>query len=243
MTSNKLIFVFSGAGALVGGVAGFLTAYKTLEKEYLDRLDERAKELEDYYCSLEQYDREVDNYLNGQEPESKVKGREDGVLSKDQRNDIRDKLLRNERETTDYARMYVPKKNVESVKGLDIEDLAESEHPEDDESEEEEDPDMERAFEEHRSNIGRQPRIISAEAAGELGPEWDEKALLYYYYYGILTTEDGDIIDDEALLVGDTLDKYGFGKNDDEMIIYVQNFAHDTVYEVQKVLSAFDPRV
>ena len=58
-------------------------------------------------------------------------------------------------------------------------------------------------------------------------------------YNDALTTEDDDLIEVPYDLVGDCLNKYGFTDND-EMVIYVQNFALTTVYEVQKVMAAFN---
>ena len=223
-------FLFFG-GIMLGFGIGFAVARKVLDQKYFKKYDERAKELEEYYGMLGEYDREITDDMNKETASEK---QEEGVLSKDQRDDIRKKLLRNEQQTTSYASMYKKKKEERRL---------ETEHPEEDEPEdEEENPgevDDERAFDEHLRDRKRPPRIISAEAIWELGPEWEEQTLLYYMYDEIVTTEDGDIIQNEELLIGDCLYKFGFSEND-EMAIYVQNFAYTTVYEVQKVMARYE---
>lgn len=243
--NSKLIFSFIG-GLVAGGSIGFVAASKILDKKYFAKYDERVKELEEYYGRLEEYDRinlEDSKIEHGTIKAGKIE-RENGPLTKHQRDDIKNKLLRNEKQTTNYASMYKPKAGP-MAEALE-ESLAEGESPEEDtndvEDNDAQDPDdayYERAFDEHQKNKNREPRIISAEAAEGLGPEWDHQTLLFYMYNDALTTEDDDLIEIPYDLVGDCLYKYGFTDND-EMVIYVQNFALTTVYEVQKVMAAFN---
>ena len=249
--NSKLIFSFVG-GLVAGGGIGFLAASKFLDKKYFKKYDDRAKELEEHYGRLGVYDRvNIDlgdaNISHGTVKADDIRvGRENGPLSRDQRKAIKDKLLQNEKQTTNYASMYKSKAGP-MAEALE-EKLAEEESPEedfdedDDESEDSQDPDeayYEQAFDEHQKNKNRAPRIISAEAAEELGPEWDHQTLLFYMYNDVLATEDDDVVYDQQALVGDCLLKYGFSDND-EMVIYVQNFTLTTVYEVQKVMAAFN---
>lgn len=87
---------------------------------------------------------------------------------------------------------------------------------------------------------GRKPRIISADTMGDLDGTWDNKTLFYYAYNDVLTTEDGEVIDDIGLTVGDSLDKYGFSDDPNQREIIVQNFDFSTVYEIEKVFSEYD---
>lgn len=239
--NNKLIFSFVG-GLIAGGGIGFVAASKFLDKKYFVKYDERAKELEAYYDKTRVYDRDWDNDISADMDDEEVNDRENGPLSRDQRKAIKDKLLQNEKQTTNYAAMYKSKAGP-MAEALE-EKLAEEEYPDDDSEEDDsvQDPEeayYEQAFDEHQKNKNRTPRIISAEAAEGLGPEWEHQTLLFYMYNDALTTEDDDLIAIPHDLVGDCLNKYGFTDND-EMVIYVQNFALTTVYEIQKVMAAFN---
>lgn len=114
----------------------------------------------------------------------------------------------------------------------------------------EDDPDLEeaRADEEWVQEInkmadearGRKPRIISAQTLGELNSTWELRTLYYYAYDDTLVDEDGgEIIDNPALAVGDSLYKYGFSDDPNQRNIIVQNFDFHTVYEVEKVFSSY----
>lgn len=89
-------------------------------------------------------------------------------------------------------------------------------------------------------NRGRRPRIISAETMGDLDATWDVQTLYYYAYNDVLATEDGEVIDDVGLTVGDSLLKYGFAGDARQREIIVQNFDFSTVYEVEKVFGEYD---
>lgn len=231
MFKESLIFV-SGLG--MGGLVGYLVANKVLDQKYFDKYDEKAKELEEYYQIQSLYERQHEERKKMKEADRP----EDESLSKAHGNDIKERPLRNERGATNYTEFFRKSKIDESE-----DELAEKEHPEDDGPNDEIlDPDFERDFDEHSRNLGREPRIISEEVLGELGPTWDEQTLMYYYYDGVTTTEEDEVLDDGAVydLLGDCLEKYGFSSNEDEMVIYVQNFKLNTVYEVQKVISKYE---
>lgn len=94
----------------------------------------------------------------------------------------------------------------------------------------------EEAFDNHQRNKNKSPKIISAEAYGELPAHIEKKVLYLYAYDEIVVDEDND---DEPLteperLIGDALTKYDFIDND-ERIIFVMNYALDTCYEIQKL--------
>ena len=250
--NNKMIFSFIG-GLVAGDGIGFIAASKFLNKKYFKKYDERVKELEEHYGKTSVYERDYKDEISADDLDEKTKGykdvvskidRENGPLTRNQRNDIKDKLLRNEKQTTNYASMY--KSKAGPMADALEEKLAEEQSPAEDEDEEldseAQNPDdayYEQAFDEHQKNKDRAPRIISAEAAEGLGPEWDHQTLLFYMYNDALTTEDDNLVEIPNDLVGDCLLKYGFTDND-EMVIYVQNFALTTVYEVQKVMAAFN---
>lgn len=92
----------------------------------------------------------------------------------------------------------------------------------------------EEAFDEHRKNMNKPPKIISAEAYSNL-PAYIEQEVLYFYAYDeVLCDENEEEIDEPAILIGDALTKYDF-VDSDERILFVMNYATDTCYEIQKV--------
>ena len=98
----------------------------------------------------------------------------------------------------------------------------------------------EEAFDEHQKNKNKPPKIISAEAYGELPAYIDKKVLYLYSHDEVVVDEDNedDPIDEPERLIVDALTKYDFIDND-ERIIFVMNYAQDTCYEVQKVEAAW----
>lgn len=92
----------------------------------------------------------------------------------------------------------------------------------------------EEAFDEHRKNMNKPPKIISAEAYSNL-PAYIEQEVLYFYAYDeVLCDENEEEIEEPAILIGDALTKYDF-VDSDERILFVMNYATDTCYEIQKV--------
>lgn len=87
---------------------------------------------------------------------------------------------------------------------------------------------------------GRKPRIISADAMGDLDATWDNQTLYYYAGNDVLTTENGEVIEDVYQAIGDALDKYGFAEDGSQREVIVQNFNFGTVYEVVKVFGNYD---
>jgi hypothetical protein len=83
----------------------------------------------------------------------------------------------------------------------------------------------------------REPRLIKYEDFGEL-PYYDKITLLYYMDDEVLTTEDDEIVPNPEELLGDSLTRFGFNKND-ERVIFVRNEKRNTDYEIDKVFAAY----
>lgn len=92
----------------------------------------------------------------------------------------------------------------------------------------------EEAFDEHRKNMNKPPRIISAEDYANLPSYIDQEVLYYYAYDEMLCDENEEPVDEPSDLIGDALEKYGFADSD-ERLIFVMNYATDTCYEIQKL--------
>ncbi len=96
----------------------------------------------------------------------------------------------------------------------------------------------EEAFEEHQKNKNRPPKIISAEAYGELPAHIDKEVLYFFAQDEMLTDDNEEPVEEPERLVGDSLTRYGFNESN-EMIIFVMNYNLDTCYEIQKLDSSW----
>ena len=238
---NVIIFV-AGAGS-GGAIAAFATK-EYFRKKYAEIADAEIADMEDYYHRRVE---EIVNYFPEDEEVNPVDEEYNGMSEEEAEgmmtNDpdsIKEKLTRNYEQTTNYAKMYKGSKGKSGYYELTDEEKeqlnAEAESPTEDDSMEAQ---AERATEEHAANMDRPPKLISEDALGELPGYIDHKVLFFYKLDDILTDEEDNVIDDPDYLLGDCLDKYNF-RESEETIIFVRNFALDTVYEVQKVDAAFD---
>ena len=242
---NNTAFIFMG-GLVIGGAIGAISSFIFLDKRYQKSLEKFTMEMEEYYGRVDEYDRNrYSKYVEPEDAESESdNGRDSGVLSNEQRANIRERLRRNNEITTNYASLYknktddVSKKEVHHV--LPEDQLLEEEIDEEleDDTAADEDP-AEETFISHQKDKNRLPRIISAEKLGELNETYSEATLIFYIYDEVVTTDEDEVIEDYERLLGDCLTKYGFVDND-ERVIYVQNFELNTVYEVQKIFASYN---
>lgn len=244
---NKKNALFGLGGIVIGAVGGFFGSKLYLQKKFQEQYDKDIAEMEAYYGRTDEYKRENKKEVAVKDGDSDgSESREDGPLSSDKRREIKEKLVNNYNKTTNYAAQY-QKYNSEHVTAKDPELAAqiaeaESQHPMDDDEEDEiiyGSTDAARMNEEHHYNVGKPPKIISAEQAGQLPAPYETKTLYYYNIDDVLVEEDADHpVEDPQLLIGDALDKYDF-RNSEEGMIFVQNFDLDTVYEIQKVWASW----
>lgn len=127
--------------------------------------------------------------------------------------------------------------------------LAEAESPQDDEPEDDDEADEEpddyneRAGEEatkvYSMSKKNRPYIIKTEDFGS-EPGYGEETIYYYMEDGAVVNDNDEEIDTYETMLGNTLTKYGFDKND-EHSIYVRNPNLEMDYEIIKVYQAFNP--
>lgn len=217
-------------GTVIGAAGGILGTKKYFENKYQRRYESDHDQLEAYYHQRDEYIRvpheDEGDDVNSIEGDSKPSGR----MSPEERAEIKEKLNRNWEGTTNYARMYREKNGYTEAK------LAEGEHPLDqgESGEEGEETPEEEAFNEHQKNKNKSPKIISADAYSELDAHIETEVLYYYAYDEVLCDENEQPIEEVDWIIGDSLDKFGFRDND-EQLIFVINYALDTAYEIQKV--------
>lgn len=264
MSNQNLLYFF--CGAVAGGTLGVLGTVIFLKKRMMKELDRRVEEMESYYKRTDKYDKRKrpsngKPRYNGESNKSNT-GRENGALYSKDRDDICKATDCKDR--TNYSKMFKNSKKgtvltdersamMQDVSNVDFDEktttnyvvkdeelLAEGEYPEEDEDEfdgtEEEENEINEAYQRDRD---RDPRIISFDKMAELDASYENRTLFFYMYDDTVVDEDDNIVDEPHLLLGDCLEKYGFVDNE-EKLIFVQNFKLRTVYEVEKVWKSFD---
>lgn len=217
MTKSNLLCLAAG---FVGGLAvGTIINYiynKKKENTFEDDFDEEF--LDDRYV------RHIDEFDDEGVEINPPLTREDGVLTREAREAIKEKLVANYEGTSRYAQMYKD---------------AVSEHPVDSDEDEDIETPEEIADAEHKANFNKPPELISAEEFSNL-PAYIETAALYFYFYdSVLVDEEDDEIDDPGVLVGDVLDSSGFSEDNTEDIIFVMNYQLDKAFEIHKVMGSW----
>lgn len=202
-------------GGVVGAAVGAYGMKLYLQDKEHARADEEIEEMRKYYENL----------------------MDDVVTSKDEEENVPEpqhfkKGLPDEEESRESSTQKV------NYQGFYL-DPAETEYPEEDQYPDEEGDDfVEDMISFHERNKGRDPRIISVEAAGDLPANIDHQILYYYKYDETITDEAGLPIEDYERLIGGCLYKYDFVDND-ERILFVLNYDLDTLYEIEKLDEAW----
>lgn len=247
MKKDNLLFLIGGIA--IGAVAGVFGSKEYWKKKFQDEADKEIDDLREYYGIKSSYQRSEigKNYDNLSE--NAENGRENGVLSPEKRQEIKEKLDKNHAETTNYARIYSDKRkeranldsqNDEKTDGFDQEIADDLDKNEEENGQELSDDDMEAKaiYDDHQANKDRKPRVISAETLNDL-PEYYETRDLYYYSYDeTITDENNEEVEVPELLLGDCMEKYDFVNNDEE-VMYVQNFSFGKVFIIHKLFSSF----
>lgn len=219
MTLNKPI-IFA-AGLIVGAGSGVLVTWQYFKQKYEKQAQEEIQDALDYI-------QETSNYRGNNLVEDDAEINPVALTDEERK----ERLLRNEELTTNYASMYKNKQDPDPNIQMDFREA------ELDEGDDEEETPEQEANHQHQENRNKPPRIISVEEYENL-PAYIERDTLYYYHYDEIVADDNEeeIVDPESL-IGDALDKYGF-RDSDESIIFVFNPAIDTAYEIQRVMGAF----
>jgi len=121
-------------------------------------------------------------------------------------------------------------------------DPAESESPPEGELDAEEMAELNRYLDGHKmttdaDDVGIQ--IISEKSFKEDFLQFDKSTLFYYTVDEVLTTEEDEVIDNEEVVVGSTLDDSGIRYGDVETTLYIRNFDLGADYEIQKIIGSF----
>lgn len=234
--TNRDIAIFVG-GAIAGAVGGVLGTMGYFKKKYENIANDQILEIEKYYSDKigKNYIREDDAEINPVDDNFSNTGRENGVLSEEERSAIKEKLLDNYARTSNNATNY---SQISTERFIAKREEAENE-AQDDEDEPVTMTPEEIADDEHKKNFDKPPRIISVDEYSNLPPYIDTQTLYYYFDNMVVTDDNDEVIDDYERLVGDCLDKCDFINSQDEMLLIVMNYQLDTAYEIQKVMASY----
>lgn len=200
-------------GLLIGGGLGSGITYYICKTKFEKKLEEERAKAREYYKNY---------YEQKQIEEDDAKAKHVNVVP--------DKPIPNEYE-----------KLANEYKAEDREtDPAELERPTEEELiEQSENIDkMHNALEESHEKV----KLLKVEHFGEINT-YDTESLTYYVYDQTLIHEDESIVDDEAYLLGDALDRYGWRDDDeDESPLYCRNYHLQKDFEVVKVFAEYEPQ-
>lgn len=235
--TNRDVAIFVG-GAIAGAIGGVLGTMGYFKKKYEKIALDQITEIEEYYSDKisKNYIREDDAEINPvDDGDVSNTGRENGVLSEEERSAIKEKLLDNYARTSNNATNY---SQISTERFIAKREEAENEAPDDEDEPVTMTPE-EIADDEHKKNFNKPPRILSLDEYSNL-PSYIDTQTLYYYFDNMVVTDDNDeVVDDYERLVGDCLDKGDFINSQDEMMLFVMNYQLDTAYEIQKVMAAY----
>lgn len=196
-------------GAAAGIVAGAAYMKRKIEEVIEDRIDEEVAEfIQDFNAKMEE---------------------DDISEEKDQEDEDDDTPYNSLHEYTQKS--Y----NKPDPTKIFRDPLAEHEHPQ--EPDEESDILEENPLKKQEDDSMKDPKLISEDKYDE--DDSFEKSMLYYYQDDdVLTDEEEHEIANDIEIVGETLDKYDF-RNNDEQVIHVRNYEQKTDYEVVKVFTSY----
>lgn len=215
---SAIIFVLGGA---VGGLAAYFLLKKPLEEDYKKKKDE-------FDVSIASMDAYISKLRGQKEAENiaiEAGYTEKPVENEENEDEIVVKSANFYPKKTDYAAIYKQK-------------IA-SEHPQDDDPEEENRINSSRKINEI-ANSGARPEAITEEMFNLGHSDFEDSITLNYYIRDdILANEDDEIIPKRSALVGNLIEETGFNDNDEDAL-YVRNYSQRRDYEIDKIYEPYD---
>ena len=252
----KGVIIFA-SGAAAGALGTYLAVKRYFEIKADLEICDVKRVFEDRLSEIEEHRTSIDGNIEGPK---EIEALEKSVKS------VSD-IMNNKMDIKDYTRFF--KAKGEKISGVgevlrdahdeitkeiaregtgDI-DIAELEHPKDDEPyTDEEDRQQSIDVIDYELNgasrdaiaEGRDPYEIEASDFELTCTQYDKQDLNYYISDDIVVNDELEIIDDMSVihLIGDILIKSGFDSNDDE-VLYVRNDKIMTDFEITKVFTAY----
>ena len=232
---DVIIFV---SGAAVGGLTAALVLKDHYKHKYEKEAEEKCASYKEYVEKLKALDKDG-TIITGMQTAAVAGGAAMAAASATAEEYHPGEFGREAfKEFRDYSGLYSNQ--------VSEPDPAEKEHPTDEDDEESVVVDAEdvEEYDSRRMKLPKgkrrfdPPKIIRADEYDDYA--WHDKQTLYYYVEdGVLVDEStNEPIDDVEMLIGDSLDKYGFATNEEENI-YVRNFRIGVDYDIRKVFNAY----
>lgn len=248
----KSVIIFM-SGAAVGGLSTYFGVKKYFELKADLEIEDVKKVFEDRLSEIEEHKSSLDGDLTGPEE-----------IETDKKVKSVSEIMNNKMDIKDYTRYFKSKgekisgvgevlrdahEEIEKEMASDGIDMAELEHPEDDEAySDEEDRQQSLDVIDYELNgasrdaiaEGREPYEIEASDYELTCDHYDKQSLNYYISDDVLVNDELEIIDDGSirLLIGDVLLKSGFDSNEDDMI-FIRNDKIMCDFEITKIFTAF----
>lgn len=238
-----LIFAF-------GATVGATSMYYGIKKHFEEKADNEIRQVQDVYnkkvYELESHKTSVDGMLTGPK-EIDVKEKVKELNNKPDILTDYTKFFKGSGEKLSGVSETLRDAKEEADKtGLSEEELAEREHPTDDEPyDSERDYEETLMYEDHILNGEHKRAMEGYKTPFEIDPSdyeltcanYDKIGLNYYVYDDILANEGEEMVD-EDLFVGGVLEESGF-KTDDSDVIFVRNDRLTSDFEIKKMFSKF----
>lgn len=242
---NVIIFTLgaaSGAAGMYFGVKKYFETKADLEIEQVRQVyEDRVNETEDHKSS-------IDGELSGPE-KIELKETVNRLNNKPDLTDYTKYFNGNGQKMDGVSEILRDAKEDADKDGLSEEELAEREHPEDDEPyTDEEDRNQTIDAIDYQLNGASRKAIENDKEPYEIDPSdyeltcsnYEKQALLWYQFDEVLADEDEEEVADIHRLIGNVLDTSGFTDNDVDAI-YVRNDKTMVDYEITKIYEAFRP--
>ena len=243
----KSIFIFM-SGAAVGATSMYFGVKKYFEAKADLEINEVRQVYEDRVNEIEPHKSSIDGSLEGPE-KIELKETVNRLNNKPDLTDYTKYFNGNGQKMDGVSEILRDAKEEADATGLSEEELAEREHPEDDEPyTDEEDRDQTLEFGDHQLNGASKEAIIFDKEPYEIDPSdyeltcsnYEKQSLLWYQFDEVLADEDEEEVADIYRLIGNVLETSGFTDNDVDAI-YVRNDKTMVDYEITKIYEAFRP--
>jgi hypothetical protein len=221
--------IIGAAGGVLGTRVYFKKKYEDIADDEIDRIsDWYAKKVEDIVRVVDDEDEFTDNAPD-------LNSYASTKMNPEKQAEIKEKLVKNYEQTTNYANMFKNSKGEEVPYHEDPENVEGAEDLSNEEYDEYLKLNEKRAAEYKKGHI----KIISEDDIDGLPGTYDIRELFFYAENDVITDENDVVIEDYERYIGDSIDKFDF-RNSDEKKILVKNPEIDTVYEIRKYNTAFE---
>lgn len=203
-------------GTVIGAAGGFFAAKSHYKKKFEKELETASEEMEEYYRGTNEYSRVYREDIRNEEKEEPSK------MSKEEKESFK-KAAKEKQNKVEYNKMY----HSSAQNEIDEEEARLTEEARE-------------CDEWHERNKHRAPEILTEGEVEDLPSHVREEPLYYYIGDGTLTDDFDSVVDEPALLIGDSLTKFNFDDPESEQdMMYVMNYQHDVCYIVQKISGEF----